>query len=95
MALDVSKAIDQVWSKGLLNKQPVDYGPRSTSGWKTSFRDPVTYCGWHASKIRPANTDVPQGSVLTKVYLVYFYCISMIYYFTQPTYSSEPGNLPE
>ena len=67
IALDISKAFDQVWHEALLNKLP-SYGlPPKLCLWISSFlsnrRISVVVDG-HSSGFYPINSGVPQGSVL-------------------------------
>jgi len=67
VALDISKAFDQVWHAALLNKIP-SYGlPPKLCGWINSFlsnRFISVVIDGHASNFHPINAGVPQGSIL-------------------------------
>lgn len=68
VSLDMAKAFDRVWHKGLLTKLP-SYGlPERLCNWTASFLSEryisVTVDG-HCSDKLPINAGVPQGSVLS------------------------------
>ena len=68
VALDVSKAFDQVWHQALLNKLP-SYGfPQKFCAWVANFlsnRYISVIVDGSQSKSYPINAGVPQGSVLS------------------------------
>lgn len=75
VALDISKAFDQVWHAALLNKLP-SYGlPLKLCTWTTSFlsnRSISVVVDGHCSKLHQINAGVPQGSVLAPtLFLLY------------------------
>jgi retron-type reverse transcriptase len=67
VALDISKAFDQVWHDALLNKLP-SYGlPPKLCNWTSSFlsnRTLSVVVDGYCSSFHTINAGVPQGSVL-------------------------------
>ena len=105
ISLDISKAFDRVWQKGLLAKLPMFGLHHTLITWVASFlsdRSLAIRVDGFLSKHRSINGGVPQGSVISPILFILFIndllsTSSSILYFADDTYlsssfSSNPQN---
>ena len=107
ISLDISKAFDRVWHKGLLAKIPMFGLHNKLIKWVASFlsnRSIALRVDGFLSEPHSINSGVPQGSVISPVLFILFIndllssTSSSIYSFADDTYlsssfSSNPPNL--
>ena len=75
ISLDISKAFDRVWHKGLLAKLPMFGLHHSLIKWISSFlsdRSIANRVDGYLSNPHSSNSDVPQGSVISPVLFILF-----------------------
>ena len=75
ISLDISKAFDRVWHKGLLAKLPMFGLNQTLINWIGSFlsdRSIAVRVDGFLSNLHSINADVPQGSVISPVLFVLF-----------------------
>ena len=107
ISLNISKAFDRIWNKGLLSKLQM-FGPHHTPiKWISSFlsdRSIAIRVDGYLSIPHYINSDVPQGSVISPVLFILFIndllssISSSIFFFADDTYlissfSSNPPHL--
>ena len=104
MSLDISKAFDRVWHKGLLAKLPMFGLHHTLITWISSFLSDKSIAirvDGYLSKPHSINSGVPQGSVISPVLFILFIndllssTSSSIFSFADDTYlsSSFPSSL--
>ena len=107
ISLDISKAFDRVWLKGLLAELPMFGLHHSLTTWISSFlsdRSVAVRVDGYLSKLHSINLCVPQGSVISPVLFILFIndllssISSSIFSFADDTYlsssiSSNPQHL--
>ena len=75
ISLDISKAFDRVWHKGLLTKLPMSGLNQTLINWIGSFlsdRSIAVRVDGFLSNLHSINAGVPQGSVISPVLFVLF-----------------------
>ena len=75
ISLDISKAIDRVWHKGLLAKLPMFGLPHTLINWigsSLSDRSIAIRVDGFLSNLHSFNAGVPQGSVISPVLFILF-----------------------
>ena len=98
ISLDISKAFDRVWHKGLLAKLPMFGLHHTLITWISSFlsdRSIAIRVDGYLSKHHSINSGVPQGSVISPVLFILFIndllsiTYSSIFSFADDTYLSS------
>ena len=105
ISLDISKAFDRVWHKGLLAKLPMFGLHHTLITWISSFlsdRSIAIRVDGYLSKPHSINSGVPQGSVISPVLFILFIndllssTSSSIFSFADDTYlSSSSSSCPQ
>ena len=98
ISLDISKAFDRVWHKGLLAKLPMFGLHHTLNTWISSFlsdRSIAIRVDGYLSKPHSINSGVPQGSVISPVLFIFYIndllssTSSSIFSFADDTYLSS------